>query len=233
MNPQTEFNSIKYWAEDDRPREKMLLKGRLALSDAELLAILINTGNKNETALDLAKKILQLSGNDLNALSRLTINELKKVKGIGEAKAITLAAALELGRRKKDQCVQQKPIVKCSKDSYQALAPLLSDLNTEEFWILLLDRSNRIIQKQQISRGGISQTIVDVRIILKYAIDCLASGIVLGHNHPSGSLKPSEPDINLTKNIREAAKLIHVSLIDHIIVGHNNNYFSFTDEGTI
>jgi DNA repair protein RadC len=229
---ENKFSSIKQWAEDDRPREKLLLKGRAALSDAELLAILINTGNKNESALDLGRKVLSLSNNDLNALGKLTITELKQIKGIGEAKAITLAAALELGRRRKEAAPKGKPILNSSRKCYDELHPMLTDMNYEEFWVLYLNRKNELIKPLQISKGGVAGTVVDVRLILKSAIECLASYIVLGHNHPSGNLKPSEADLKITKQIKEAAKLIDMQLIDHIIVG-NNNYYSFADEGSL
>jgi DNA repair protein RadC len=226
------FSTIKQWAEDDRPREKLLLKGRAALSDAELLAILISTGSKNESALDLARKVLSLSNNNLNALGKLSIQELQQIKGIGEAKAITIAAALELGRRRKDSMPKEKPILNSSRKCYEELHPMLADMHYEEFWVLYLNRKNELIKSIQVSKGGVAGTVVDARLILKPAIECLASNIVLGHNHPSGNLKPSEADIKITRQIKDAARLLDMQLIDHIIVG-NNSYYSFADEGML
>ena len=226
------FGGIKTWAEDDRPREKFLLKGKLSLSNAELLAILIGTGTKNESAVDLARKTLQLTADNLNELARLTINDLTKVKGIGEAKAITIAAALELGRRRKDEEAKQIEIIKTSKQCFDYFEPLIADLPHEEFWIILLARNNKVIARKKISEGGIAGTVVDFKIIFKYAIENLASQIVLCHNHPSGNTKPSDADITITKKLKEAGKIIDVGIIDHIIIGHNN-FYSFADEGII
>jgi DNA repair protein RadC len=222
------FSGIKAWAEDDRPREKFLLKGKQSLSNTELLAILIATGTKNESAVDLARKILQLTNDNLNELGKLSIKDLKKVKGIGEAKAITIAAALELGRRRKDEDAKQIEIVKTSREVFNYFEPLLADLPHEEFWILLLARNRKVIARVKISEGGVAGTVVDTKIIFKHAIENLASYIVLCHNHPSGNLQPSTADIQITKNLKNAAKLLDIDIVDHIIIG-NNKYYSFAD----
>lgn len=222
------FSGIKAWAEDDRPREKFLLKGKQSLSNTELLAILIATGTKNESAVDLARKILQLTNDNLNELGKLSIKDLKKVKGIGEAKAITIAAALELGRRRKDEDAKQIEIVKTSREVFNYFEPLLADLPHEEFWILLLARNRKVIARVKISEGGVAGTVVDTKIIFKHAIENLASYIVLCHNHPSGNLQPSTADIQITKNLKNAAKLLDIVIVDHIIIG-NNKYYSFAD----
>ncbi len=224
--------SIKNLAEDDRPREKLLAKGKQALSDAELLAILIASGSRNETAVQLSQRILSSNKNNIHELAKLSINDLKKFKGIGEAKAITIIAALELGRRRKDLETPQQETVKTSKDAYAHIAPKLSDLPHEEFWILLLNRSNKIIKTELVGRGGVSGTVADVRLILKSAVEHLASAIVLAHNHPSGNLQPSKEDINLTQKVKQAAALFDINVIDHIIVG-DANYYSFADENIL
>lgn len=221
--------SIKHWAEDDRPREKLLTKGKQALSDAELIAILIASGSKNESAVQLSQRILATHKNNLHELAKLSINDLKKFKGIGEAKAITIIAALELGRRRKDVEVVKHDVVKTSKDAYEHIAPKLADLPHEEFWIMLLNRANKIIKTEFIGRGGIAGTVADVRIILKSAIDNLASSIILAHNHPSGNLQASREDIALTQKVKQAAALFDVHVIDHIIVG-DADYYSFADK---
>jgi DNA repair protein RadC len=225
-------SSIKLWAEDDRPREKFALKGKQSLSNAELIAILLSTGTRDESAVDLARKILNLTNDNLNDLARLSITDLKTIKGIGEAKAITIAAALELGRRRKDEAAKEVEIIKGSKDIYKYFEPILSDLPHEEFWVLLLARNNRVIGRKKISEGGVSGTVVDAKILLKHAIENLASSIVLCHNHPSGSLTPSIADVHLTKNLKGGAKLIDITVIDHLIIGHHE-YFSFADAGMI
>lgn len=222
------FTGIKAWAEDDRPREKFLLKGKQSLSNAELLAILIATGTKNESAVDLARKILQLTSENINELAKLTINDLKKVKGIGEAKAITIAAALELGRRRKDEEAKQIEIIKNSREAFNYFEPLLADLPHEEFWILLLARNRKVIARKKISEGGVSGTVVDTKIIFKHAIEHLASYIVLCHNHPSGNLQPSAADVQITKNLKNAGKVLDIDVVDHIIIG-NDKYYSFAD----
>lgn len=224
--------NIKQWAEDDRPREKLLLKGRQALSDAELLAILLGSGSRNETAVQLAQRILHDSGNNLYELSKLSLAELQKFKGVGEAKAITIQAALELGRRKKEADTPQHTIVRTSADAYQHIATRLSDLPHEEFWILLLNRAHKVTKTELVSRGGVTGTVADVRMMLKMAVESLASAVILAHNHPSGNTKPSDADIQLTRKVKEAAALFDVQLLDHVIIGEGS-YFSFTDEGLL
>jgi len=224
--------SIKQWAEDDRPREKLLLKGRSSLSDAELLAILIGTGNKTETAVDLAKKVLAIANNNLNGLAKLSLNDLQKIKGIGKAKAITIAAALELGRRRKEESIIENPTIKTSQNAFDFFYPLLADLDTEEFWVLLLTRKHSVIKPVRISIGGVHATVVDIKVIARHAIENLSSAIVLCHNHPSGNLTPSEHDIKITKQLQQALQLIEVVLVDHIIIG-GNKYYSFADEGRL
>ncbi len=226
------YSTIKSWAEDDRPREKMLLKGKSALSDAELIAILIGSGSKNVTAVDLAMQILKESNDNINELSRLTIKDLMKFKGIGEAKAITIAAALELGRRRREEEAYNKKKITSSKDAFDVFQPMLADASYEEFWILLLNKANKILSKHPISYGGITGTVVDPVKIFKIAIENNAVGIILCHNHPSGNVKPSDSDTKLTHKMRDSGKIIDVSILDHIIIGENN-YFSFADEGLI
>jgi DNA repair protein RadC len=224
--------TIKSWAEDDRPREKLISKGRQALSDSELLAILLASGSREETAVQLAQRILQENKNSINELAKLQLNDLKKFKGVGEAKAVTIAAALEIGRRRTDESLEEKIKISSSKHAYSILKSKLSDLPHEEFWVLFMSRSNSVIKTECISKGGISGTVVDIRLILKPAIECLASSIILAHNHPSGNLKASQEDINLTKKTKEAAKLMDISLQDHLIIG-DQAYLSFADEGML
>jgi DNA repair protein RadC len=225
-------NSIKYWAEDDRPREKLMQKGRRSLSDAELIAILLSTGNKEKSAVDLAKNVLATTGNNLNELGRLSVKDFTKLKGIGTAKAITIIAALELGRRRKEAHKKDHTTLLTSKDCYLFLEPFLTDLSHEEFWVVLLNRSNKVISYKRISEGGVSGTIVDFKIILKYAIENLASGIVLGHNHPSGNVLPSMADKTLTHKLKETCRLLDIDINDHIILGEKA-YYSFSDEGVL
>lgn len=224
--------SIKEWAVEDRPREKVLVNGVRALSEAELIAILIGSGNSDESAVELSRRILASVNNNLNELGRKTISDLQKFKGIGEAKAITIMAALELGRRRKESEPTERPKINSSTDAANIFNPLLGDLPHEEFWVLLLNRNNLVIDKMIISRGGITGTVIDVRIIMKMALECLACSIILCHNHPSGNLIPSEADKEITRKIKDAGKLFDISVLDHVIVG-NNSYFSFADEGLI
>ncbi|MDQ3047429.1 MAG: DNA repair protein RadC [Bacteroidota bacterium] len=223
---------IKAWAEEDRPREKLILKGRHVLSEAELIAILIGSGSRSETAVELSKRILSSSGNNLNELSKLNVKELTKFKGIGEAKAISIVAALELGRRRKETERLKKDKIIASSDAYEIMKPLMLDLPHEEFWLLMLSRANEVIRKEQISKGGVAGTVVDTKIIFKAAIETYASSIIICHNHPSGNLKPSDADIRLTKNIKEAGKVMEIPLLDHIIFT-DNGYYSFGDEGLL
>jgi DNA repair protein RadC len=221
--------TIKQWAEDDRPREKLLLKGRSSLSDAELLAILIATGTREESAVDIAKKVLANCSNQLAELGKQSVKDLKKTKGIGEAKAITILAALELGRRRKKEDPPAKQKISTSQQLYDLLQPLVADLPTEVFWVVLLNRANYIIGYQKISEGGVNATVVDAKIIFKYALENLASSIVLCHNHPSGSVEPSDADKTLTRNIKNACNLMQITLIDHIIIG-DGQYYSFANK---
>jgi len=224
--------SIKNWAVDDRPREKLALKGAAVLSDSELLAILINTGNKQNSAVELAKQVLMLGKNNLNELGKLTVNELMTIKGIGEAKAITLAAALELGRRRQASASLIKTGITSSNDIAEYLKATLKDYAYEIFAVVFLNRNNKINHFEIISKGGITGTVADPRIILKKALEEEATAIVLCHNHPSGNLKPSKADEDLTLKIKEAAKYFDIRVMDHIIVSEEG-YFSFADEGML
>lgn len=222
--------SIKNWSEEDQPREKLMTQGRQVLSDAELIAILIGSGNRQESAIELCKRILNESDNNLNQLAKLSVNDLMKFKGIGEAKAISIVAALEIGRRRKSEETINKVQVTSSHAAYEYIRPVLEDLPHEEFWIILLSKANKITGKQLISRGGVSETSADIKLIFKKAIESLCSSIILSHNHPSGNLKPSQSDINLTNKIKEAGKLFDFKILDHIIIG-DNEYYSFNDNG--
>lgn len=223
---------ITEWSPSDRPREKLIEKGAATLSDAELLAILISSGTKEKSAVDLGRELLLLAGNNLNTLGRLGIPELKTLHGIGEAKAVTIAAALELGRRRKLAEAPENGQIKSSSDVFNIFHPLLGDLTHEEFWILFLNRSNKTINRMKISQGGVSGTVTDVRIIMKKAVENLASGLVVCHNHPSGNNNPSESDIQITQKIRDAGSLLDVQLLDHIIIA-GSAYYSFADNGLI
>ncbi|AYO57578.1 hypothetical protein CO230_05255 [Chryseobacterium sp. 6424] len=224
--------SIKFLAEDDRPREKFLLKGKNALSDAELLAIIMGSGSRNESAVELARRILSSADNSWHQLSLLTIAELTKFKGVGEAKAISIATALEIGRRKSSQDVPEKLQISSSADAFKILHPFLSDLRTEEFWAVFLNHNNRIITKSRLSSGGINQSVVDVRILFRSALEHCATGIIVAHNHPSGNQKPSPEDLRITKQISEGAKLLNIQLLDHLIITQNS-YLSFADENLL
>lgn len=223
---------IKAWAEEDRPREKLLLKGKTALSDAELIAILIGSGSRDETAVELSKRILSSASNNLNQLGKMSIVDLQKFKGIGEAKAISIAAALELGRRRKKTDAVKRVKITASSVVFENMREVMEDLPHEEFWVLLLNRGNQILERVNISKGGVSQTVVDTKIVFKMAIDKLASSIILCHNHPSGNLKPSEADKQLTKKIKEAGRILDLPILDHLIFA-DNTYFSFADEGLL
>lgn len=224
--------SIKFLAEDDRPREKFLLKGRNSLSDSELLAIIMGSGSRDETAVELARKILASVDNSWHQLSLLTIKDLTKFKGVGEVKAISIATALEIGRRRASQEIPEKPQISSSNDAYQILKLHLADLRTEEFWAVFLNQSNKVIHISQLTQGGINQSIVDIRIIFKNALDHFATGIIVAHNHPSGNLKPSSEDIHITKKITEAGDLMNIQLLDHLIITQNS-YLSFADENLL
>lgn len=222
--------TIKAWAEEDRPREKLLLKGRQHLSDAELLAIVLGSGSRNETAVALAQRMLNDVKNNLNELGKRSVNDLQKFKGVGEAKAISVVAALELGRRRQLSEVIEKPQVTNSHDAYIGLSAALSDLQHEVFYILLLNRANRITGTVQISSGGVSGTIVDAKVLFRKALEGNAVSIILGHNHPSGNLKPSQADIDLTKKLIRAGQTLDIGVLDHLIIG-DKGYYSFADEG--
>lgn len=224
--------NIKSWAAEDRPREKLLMKGTSALSDTELIAILLRSGTSSMSAVDVAKNILQSVGNNLDELARLSVKDLMKIKGIGEAKAITIVSALELGRRRKEAATQEKQKLSSSIDAYDLIKGDLMDLTHEEFWVIMLNRSNRILKKNKISLGGVHGTVADPKIIFKAALEELASGIIVAHNHPSGNLTPSQQDIDLTKKLKESGKLLEIQLLDHLIVA-GKNYYSFADEGIL
>lgn len=224
--------SIKSLAEDDRPREKFLQKGRNSLSDSELLAIIMGSGNRDESAVDLARKILNSVGNNWSNLSRLSLKDLMKFNGIGEAKAISIAAALEIGNRKALQEIPERAKIGKAKDVFDILSPYLSDLQVEEFWAIFLNQSNQVIYKNQLTKGGIDQSIVDIRILFKIAFEHFATGIIIAHNHPSGSLKPSTSDIQITRKIKEAGNLLNIQLLDHIIIAQNQ-FVSFAEENLL
>ena len=226
------MKSIKSWAEEDRPREKMLAKGKESLSNAELIAILIGSGNNKETAVDLSKRILHDSKDNLIELSRLTINDLMKYNGIGEAKAVTIAAALELGRRRRYSEALEKPSIKNSQIAYECFYAHLSDLDHEQFWIMLLNNANKVIRLEKIGVGGMTGTTADPKKIFKYALENNAASVMLCHNHPSGNIFPSNADKQITNNLVKAGQLLEIKILDHIIIG-NDNYFSFADEGIL
>lgn len=228
----TTTNSIKNWAQDDRPREKLLHKGPSALSDAELLAILISSGTREKSALDLARDILKLADHKLHDLGRLNVSQLQQTKGIGEARAITIAAALELGRRRQMSEGLSKKSITQSRDAADICIPLMKDLSHEVFYVLYLGTSNSIIRVEDIGKGGLSSTVADIRIILKNALLYNATKLIVAHNHPSGSLKPSKEDMAMTNKLKEAAVLMDIKLLDHLIIG-GNNYCSMADEGLI
>ena len=228
---QTSF-SIKNWSQDDQPREKLRDKGRTALSDAELIAILIGSGNREESAVALCKRIFASVENNLNALGKLSIQQLMTFKGIGEAKAITIAAALELGRRRRIEDALLLKKITSSRSVFEIMQPILGDLPHEEFWILYLNNSNKVIQKNQLSKGGITGTLVDVRLVLKNALEVGATALILCHNHPSGTLKPSLADRDITQKLKSAAQSLDIKVLDHLIVTEKA-YFSFADEEII
>jgi len=224
--------SIKFLAEDDRPREKFLLKGKNSLSDSELLAIIMGSGSRDETAVELARKILASVDNSWHQLSLLSTKDLMKFKGVGAVKAISIATALEIGRRRASQEVMEKPTISGSKSAYLVLKNHLSDLRTEEFWAIFLNQSNKIIHLARLTQGGISQSVVDVRILFKTALDHFSTGIIVAHNHPSGNIQPSREDIDITQRIKEGGKLLNIQLLDHLIITQNS-YVSFADEGLL
>ena len=224
--------SIKCWAEDDRPREKMINKGERALSNAELVAILIGSGYKNASAVEVAKEILAEVNNDVSRLSGLSLSELIRFRGMGPVKAITVKAALELGRRRQLSQAEKVRTISSSADAYKIISPYLQDKKTEEFWVLLFNRRNQLVKMKMISAGGVSATVVDAKIVFQAALEKLASGIILVHNHPSGNRNPGQSDITLTRKMKQAAELLDIDLLDHLVVT-DHDYFSFRDEGLL
>lgn len=224
--------SIKNWNLDDRPREKLLTKGRAALSDSELIAILIGSGSRQESAVALSKRILADAENNLNKLGKMDIKGLMNFKGIGEAKAVTIAAALELGRRRSGETGLKQKKISSSKSVFELLQPIIGELPHEEFWIVYLNNSNKVLQTMQLSKGGITGTLVDVRLVFKSAIQLGAVAVILGHNHPSGTLKPSNADRALTQKLKVAGESLDIKVLDHVIVTENS-YFSFADENIL
>lgn len=236
MNKTTNYENkrltIKEWSVQDRPREKYARNGAASLSDAELIAILFRTGNASESAVELAKRLLSSSNNSLNNLSEKTLRELSEVKGIGQAKAMALLTAFEIGKRIRAEKVELKPLIQSSMDVVNLMQNKIAYLDHEEFWVIYLNNSNRILDIAQINKGGISSTEVDVRIVMQEAVILKATQIILCHNHPSGSVKPSKADMNLTEKIRKAANIMDIALVDHLII-HKENYYSFVEEGII
>lgn len=230
-HPHTSF-SIKNWNEDDRPREKLLSKGRSALSDSELIAILIGSGNKEESAVSLSQRILASTKHNLNKLGKMSVEELMAFKGIGRAKAVTIAAALELGRRRGGEAASRLKKITSSHAVFELFQPILGELPHEEFWIVYLNNSNKVLQTSQLSKGGITGTLVDIRLAFKNAIQLGAVAIILAHNHPSGTLKPSQSDISLTQKIKAAGESLDIKVLDHLIITENG-YFSFADENIL
>src|SRR6478609_5075259 len=224
--------SIKYWAEDDKPREKLMLKGKVALSDAELLAILIGSGSRNESAVDLSKRILSSVDNNLNALGKMSLQQLMNFKGIGEAKAITIVASAELARRRRGEEALELFKITSSKAIFELMQPIIGELPHEEFWIVYLNNSNKVISKSQQSKGGITGTLVDVRLVYKTALETGATAVILCHNHPSGTLTASEADKQITKKLKLAGESLDIKVLDHLIITESG-YFSFADEGIL
>ena len=232
MQQKSSSFSIKNWSDDDKPREKLLHKGRSVLSNAELIAILIGSGTKNETAVALSKRILASTNNNLNELGKVSIKQLMKFKGIGEAKAVSIAAALEIGRRRQNEKAMVKAKILGSQEVFNLLQHLIADLPHEEFWIVYLNNSNKVIHKAQLSKGGITGTLVDIRLVMKQALEFGAVSLVLAHNHPSGTLKPSEADKKITKKLQKASEALDIRVLDHVIIAQNN-YYSFADNNLI
>ncbi|MEN8764383.1 MAG: RadC family protein [Wenyingzhuangia sp.] len=220
---------IKEWDKKDRPREKLIEKGVQTLSNAELIAILIGSGNRNESAVALSKNILNYFHNNLNQLAKASLEELQSFKGIGEAKAISIATALEIGKRRRLEKALSIPKITCSKDAYEIFLPIIGDLKHEEFWVLHLNNSNKVLEKQMISKGGVTGTLVDLKIIFKKSLALLSTTMILGHNHPSEKLKPSLADKQLTDKIKNAASMLDIKVLDHLIITQKA-YFSFADE---
>lgn len=232
MSEKSTSFSIKNWSQDDQPREKLRDKGKLTLSDAELIAILISSGSRNESAVSLSKRILASVDNNLNTLGKQSLNQLMAFKGIGEAKAISIAAAMELGRRRRGEEAVQKKKISSSLSVFELMQPIIGELPHEEFWIIYLNNSNKILHKNQLSKGSMTGTLVDVRLVLKTALDFGALSLILIHNHPSGTLKPSHQDKDITKKLKIAAQSLDIKVLDHIIVTEKE-YYSFADEGIL
>jgi DNA repair protein RadC len=228
MQEKSSSFSIKHWSDDDKPREKLVQKGRSVLSDAELIAILIGSGSRSESAVELSKRILASVNNNLNELGRLSIKQLMQFKGIGEAKAVTISAALEIGRRRRGEEGVQISKIGSSKDAFEILQPIIGELEHEEFWILYLNNSNKVLHRAQLSKGGLTGTLVDVRIVMKQSLELGAVAIILAHNHPSGTLKPSQADKNITQKIKTASESLDIKVLDHLIITQKD-YFSFAD----
>jgi DNA repair protein RadC len=224
--------SIKNWADDDRPREKLMLKGKTSLSDAELIAILIGSGNTEESAVELSRRILHANNDNLVDLSRMSLHELIKFKGIGEAKAISIIAALELGKRRRSAEARERKTITSSKDAFEQMYATTADLDYEKFWVMLLDQANKVIRIVEVSEGGITGTIADPKKIFKVALEGNACNIILCHNHPSGQLKPSEADIKITEKLKRSGEIIDIKVLDHLIIGIDG-FFSFADEGIL
>jgi DNA repair protein RadC len=221
--------SIKYWSDDDKPREKLIQKGRSVLSDTELMAILIGSGSRNESAVELSKRILASANNSLNELGKLSIKQLMQFKGIGEAKAVTIAAALEVGRRRRGEVARKITKITSSKSVFELLQPKIGELQHEEFWIVYLNNSNKVLQTKQLSKGGITGTLVDVRLVMRQALELGSVALILAHNHPSGTLKPSNADKQITQKLKAAAQALDLKVLDHLIITEKA-YFSFADE---
>ncbi|SFW41666.1 RadC family protein [Cellulophaga fucicola] len=232
MQNQPNSFSIKNWSNDDKPREKLVQKGKAVLSDAELVAILIGSGSRDESAVELSKRILASVNNNLNQLGKLSIGQLMQFKGIGEAKAVTIAAALEMGRRRRGEEVAKIEKIGSSKDVFNLLQPILGELPHEEFWIVYLNNSNKVLHQAQLSKGGITGTLVDVRLVLKQALEIGAIGLILAHNHPSGGLNPSAADKQITQKLKTAAQALDMKVLDHIIITQRE-YFSFADDNLL
>ena len=224
--------SIKQWSDDDKPREKMVQKGKSVLSDAELIAILIGSGSRNESAVALSKRILASVDHNLNALGKLSIKQLMQFKGIGEAKAVSIAAALEIGRRRRGEEDQKITKITGSKDAFELLLPIMGELPHEEFWIVYLNNSNKVLASSQLSKGGLTDTLVDVRLVMKQALEYAAVGLILAHNHPSGTLRPSNGDRSVTEKLKRAAAALDIKVLDHLIITQKD-YYSFADEGVL
>lgn len=232
MSEPNKHHTIKSWAEDDRPREKLMLKGKASLSNAELIAILIGSGIKDHSAVDLAKNILTSVDNNLNNLSKLNVHDLCNFRGIGEAKAIAIITALEIGARRRSADALERNRISSSKDVFELMQPYIGDLDHEEFWVIYLSNANEVLQTSQQSKGGITGTVADIRPLFKKALQLNATAIIVSHNHPSGQLKPSHADRTLTKKIKDAGQIMDIKLLDHVIITQLD-YFSFADEGII